>query len=85
MANPVPGLVLVAGGKLTTYRVMARDAVDHAIRDFADGARRASPSGCRCSGRWGYEARTNQRVALVALRRASRSAWSTTCSAATAG
>ena len=34
VANPVPGLVLVAGGKLTTYRVMARDAVDHAIRDF---------------------------------------------------
>ena len=34
VANPVPGLVLVAGGKLTTYRVMAKDAVDHAIRDF---------------------------------------------------
>jgi glycerol-3-phosphate dehydrogenase len=28
VANPVPGLVLVAGGKYTTYRVMARDAVD---------------------------------------------------------
>ena len=28
--HPVPGLVLIAGGKLTTYRVMARDAVDHA-------------------------------------------------------
>ena len=27
---PVPGLVLVAGGKYTTYRVMARDAVDAA-------------------------------------------------------
>ena len=34
VANPVPGLVLIAGGKLTTYRVMAKDAVDHAIRDF---------------------------------------------------
>ena len=31
VANPVPGLVLVAGGKLTTYRVMAKDAVDHAL------------------------------------------------------
>lgn len=28
VANPVPGLVLVAGGKYTTYRVMAKDAVD---------------------------------------------------------
>lgn len=29
--TPVPGLVLVAGGKYTTYRVMAADAVDAAI------------------------------------------------------
>jgi glycerol-3-phosphate dehydrogenase len=28
---PVPGLVLVAGGKYTTYRVMAEDAVDAAV------------------------------------------------------
>ena len=27
---PVPGLVAVAGGKYTTYRVMARDAIDAA-------------------------------------------------------
>lgn len=31
VANPVPGLVLVAGGKYTTYRVMAKDAVDLAL------------------------------------------------------
>ena len=37
VAVPVPGLVAVAGGKYTTYRVMARDAVDAAAR----GARRA--------------------------------------------
>jgi glycerol-3-phosphate dehydrogenase len=30
--TPVPGLVLVAGGKYTTYRVMAEDAVDAAVR-----------------------------------------------------
>ena len=29
--TPVPGLVLVAGGKYTTYRVMAQDAVDAAV------------------------------------------------------
>ena len=28
VAHPVPGLVVVAGGKYTTYRVMAKDAVD---------------------------------------------------------
>jgi glycerol-3-phosphate dehydrogenase len=31
VANPVPGLVIVAGGKYTTYRVMAADAVDVAV------------------------------------------------------
>jgi glycerol-3-phosphate dehydrogenase len=30
--TPVPGLVVVAGGKYTTYRVMAKDAVDTAVR-----------------------------------------------------
>jgi glycerol-3-phosphate dehydrogenase len=30
-ASPVPGLTVIAGGKLTTYRVMARDAVDFAM------------------------------------------------------
>ncbi|ABY23497.1 glycerol-3-phosphate dehydrogenase [Renibacterium salmoninarum ATCC 33209] len=28
VAHPVPGLVVVAGGKYTTYRVMAKDAID---------------------------------------------------------
>lgn len=31
VTTPVPGLVTIAGGKLTTYRVMAEDAVDHAL------------------------------------------------------
>ena len=31
VAHPVPGLVVVAGGKYTTYRVMAQDAVDEAV------------------------------------------------------
>jgi glycerol-3-phosphate dehydrogenase len=30
VAHPAPGLVVVAGGKYTTYRVMAKDAVDAA-------------------------------------------------------
>ena len=31
VASPVPGLVVIAGGKFTTYRVMARDAVDFVL------------------------------------------------------
>src|SRR5919202_408592 len=31
VAHSAPGLVVVAGGKYTTYRVMARDAIDAAV------------------------------------------------------
>lgn len=31
VASPAPGFVAIAGGKLTTYRVMAKDAVDFAL------------------------------------------------------
>src|SRR5918994_1283313 len=63
VTNPVPGLVLVAGGKLTTYRVMARDAVDHAIRDF-DATPASITDRVPLMGAWGFETRTNQRVTL---------------------
>ncbi len=55
VGHPVPGLVVVAGGKYTTYRVMAKDAVDVAVegldgrvprldhRERADGRRRGLP------------------------------------------
>ncbi|WP_346619971.1 glycerol-3-phosphate dehydrogenase/oxidase [Blastococcus montanus] len=36
---PVPGLVLVAGGKYTTYRVMAADAVDAAVEGLPGAPR----------------------------------------------
>ena len=42
VASPTPGLTVIAGGKLTTYRVMAKDAVDFAHR-------RAAPRACRRS------------------------------------
>ncbi|WP_370962985.1 glycerol-3-phosphate dehydrogenase/oxidase [Amycolatopsis sp. cg9] len=41
VAHPVPGLVIVAGGKYTTYRVMAADAVDVVVEDVG---RPAPPS-----------------------------------------
>jgi glycerol-3-phosphate dehydrogenase len=31
---PLPGLVSIAGGKFTTYRLMARDVIDAAVADF---------------------------------------------------
>ncbi|HEY3472007.1 MAG TPA: glycerol-3-phosphate dehydrogenase [Amycolatopsis sp.] len=41
VAHPVPGLVIVAGGKYTTYRVMAADAVDVVVEELG---RPAPPS-----------------------------------------
>ena len=34
--KPVPGFVAIAGGKYTTYRVMARDVVDAAVEQLPD-------------------------------------------------
>jgi glycerol-3-phosphate dehydrogenase len=34
--RPLPGLVTIAGGKYTTYRVMAQDAVDRCADDLGD-------------------------------------------------
>jgi len=31
---PLPGLASIAGGKFTTYRLMARDVIDAAVADF---------------------------------------------------
>ena len=36
--SSVPGLSVIAGGKYTTYRVMARDLIDAAVRDLAPGS-----------------------------------------------
>ena len=40
--HPVPGFVTIAGGKYTTYRVMAEDAVDSAVTDL----KRIVPESC---------------------------------------
>jgi glycerol-3-phosphate dehydrogenase len=36
VSRPAPGLVTVAGGKYTTYRVMASDAVDIAVKELPE-------------------------------------------------
>jgi len=63
VVSPVPGLVLIAGGKLTTYRIMARDAVDLAVRDRSD-VPASQTDKVPLLGAEGFLARTNQRVAL---------------------
>jgi glycerol-3-phosphate dehydrogenase len=65
VAAPVPGLVMIAGGKLTTYRVMARDAVDEAARSLDSTVRQSITDRVPLLGASGFEARTNQRVALA--------------------
>ena len=67
VASPVRGVVTVAGGKYTTYRVMAADAVDAAVRDLGPEAR--VPESCTADvpllGAEGYRALWNAR-ALIA-------------------
>ena len=66
VGHPVPGLVVVAGGKYTTYRVMAADAVNEAAR----GLDARVPDSCTDQipllGAEGYRALWNQRRALAA-------------------
>ena len=67
VASPVRGVVTVAGGKYTTYRVMAADAVDAAVRDLGPEAK--VPESCTADvpllGAEGYRALWNAR-ALIA-------------------
>jgi glycerol-3-phosphate dehydrogenase len=65
VATPVLGLVMIAGGKLTTYRVMARDAVDAAAESLEGEVRESITDRVPLLGASGFEARTNQRVALA--------------------
>lgn len=65
VAHTVPGLVVVAGGKWTTYRVMAKDAVDAAVSAL-DGRWSASITHeIPLLGAEGYLALWNNRAALA--------------------
>ena len=68
VAHPVPGLVVVAGGKYTTYRVMAQDAVDEAVHGLEVDLDRSVPASCTAHvpllGADGWDALWNQRHLL---------------------
>ncbi|WP_433541613.1 glycerol-3-phosphate dehydrogenase/oxidase [Streptosporangium sandarakinum] len=65
VANPVPGLVTVSGGKYTTYRVMARDAVDSAADELGPGVPESVTERLPLLGATGYEAVWNGRRNLA--------------------
>jgi glycerol-3-phosphate dehydrogenase len=66
VGHPVPGLVVVAGGKFTTYRVMAADAVDEAARSMDARIPDSCTAELPLAGADGYRPLWNQRRSLAA-------------------
>ena len=66
VAHPVPGLVIVAGGKYTTYRVMAADAVDVVVEELGRPAPPSWTDRLPIVGAEGYHELWEDRVGLAA-------------------
>ncbi|GAA4138201.1 glycerol-3-phosphate dehydrogenase/oxidase [Actinomadura keratinilytica] len=66
VAHPVPGLVLVAGGKYTTYRVMAKDAIDAVAHGLDGKVAESCTDRVALVGADGYPAMWNARHRLAA-------------------
>ncbi|PRX44341.1 glycerol-3-phosphate dehydrogenase [Prauserella shujinwangii] len=66
VARVAPGLVAIAGGKYTTYRVMAADAVDAAAVDLPARAQSSITDKVPLLGADGYHALVNQADHLAA-------------------
>ncbi|WP_436529183.1 glycerol-3-phosphate dehydrogenase/oxidase [Actinoplanes sp. HUAS TT8] len=66
VASPVPGLVVVAGGKYTTYRVMAKDAVDACAFNLNRPIARCCTDKVPLIGAEGYTALWNRRGLIAA-------------------
>ena len=65
VAHSAPGLVVVAGGKFTTYRVMAEDAVDEACSALGDSVPESVTKRTPLLGANGYPAMWNRRQELA--------------------
>ncbi|HEX6444775.1 MAG TPA: glycerol-3-phosphate dehydrogenase/oxidase [Streptosporangiales bacterium] len=65
VAQPVPGLVVVAGGKYTTYRVMAKDAIDVAARGLPGRVPDSCTDRTPLIGGAGFPVRWNERFRLA--------------------
>ena len=65
VTHSVPGLVVVAGGKWTTYRIMAKDAIDAAV-DALDGrVPESTTEDIPLLGAEGYQAAWNKRSKIA--------------------
>jgi glycerol-3-phosphate dehydrogenase len=65
VTRPVPGLVSVAGGKYTTYRLMARDAVNAAVADLPEDVPASVTDRISLLGADGYLGRLNARQRIA--------------------
>ncbi len=65
VAHSVPGLVVVAGGKWTTYRVMAKDAVDEAVAALDGKVPPSITQDIALLGAEGYQAAWNKRSKIA--------------------
>ena len=66
VGRPRPGLVVISGGKYTTYRVMARDAIDAAVAEWPGSVAPSCTHAVELAGASGFEAGWNQRFSLAA-------------------
>lgn len=66
ITRPAPGLVSIAGGKYTTYRVMAEDVVNEATADFATPPGPTRTEEIPIHGAAGWEQRWGGRAAAAA-------------------
>ncbi len=65
VAHPMPGLVVVAGGKYTTYRVMAKDAVDAVAQGLGGTVAASCTDRVPLVGAEGFHALWNSRQRLA--------------------
>ena len=65
VAHSVPGLVVVAGGKWTTYRIMAKDAIDEAVAALDANVPPSATEDIALLGAEGYQAAWNKRAKIA--------------------
>jgi glycerol-3-phosphate dehydrogenase len=65
VASPVRGLTMIAGGKYTTYRIMAKDAVDAVVHDLDQVVPKSCTEDVPLLGADGYQALWNGRHNLA--------------------
>jgi glycerol-3-phosphate dehydrogenase len=65
VAHSVPGLVVIAGGKWTTYRVMAKDAIDAAVSSLDGSIPKSTTQDIALLGAEGYQAAWNKRAKIA--------------------